>query len=474
MAATLTTSNELGMGYQRGYFSGSPEAPLNMTFFDAAFAGHINQNKIYKKAYHCDIIGRCGLMEWLDGFMGYDTDCFTAYTLLETYGRKRFVTVESNVTVDNYPNDTVIELEPEDTYTLNAYFLPQVGNTVVLPNGELLKVISIGTASALDPKITVRARNPNFTDYALLAGDQLLILTGSEILDCACPTGQFTVPDKPIEIDLSMYNFADKGSICGDAFDTCKWLKIPFYDECGNNIGDAWYTDALERMYRDHEDHKFYERLLNPSFGIIPQVKARGIKWTPNNPAEIVEEDFRVWKKELDKVGIMCKEFAIFAGRDLFSLFQKAFKAIGVGVLQYSERPLNDCAWINLEYCGIRVEGLTIHVYEECHFSNGKELGGPSSVFPSSAVIVPMCNRPACTRTSGRTDAGRQDEKMLSMVYFRSKATGQVFDNMTDSNGIFGPRNTFGTGCRQHEWTIQSRFLQEVHCANWWGFMGTL
>jgi hypothetical protein len=460
------------MSYQTGFFSGPVGTPLNQSFFDAAFASHLNANKIYKQAYHCNIIQTSGMMQWLDEFVGHETDCYDAYSLIETYGYRNLVKVQSNVNVDNYPNLTVIELDPGAAYTSNAYLLPQVGNSLVLPNGQLLKVTALGTASALDPKITVMHRSTTGADYALQAGDELLVLSGSEIADCACPTGQFAVPDAPIVTDLAMFTFGDKGEVCGKALHKCQWLKIPLYDECGNEVQGLWYTEALQQMYQRFEKRKFYETLMNPNFGIIPIIKARGMKWTENTPGTIVEEDFRTWKIELDKAGIGCREFAFFAGRNKFSQFQRAFKALGIATLQYSERPLNDCTWIDLQYCGIRVEGLTIHVYEEPMFSNGKELGTQNSVFPDSVIIIPMCNRPGCNRSTGRTDAGGKDMKMLSRVYFRNKSDGRVWDTLTDSNGVFGPRNTFGTGCEQHEWTIKTQFLNEVHCANWWGYMG--
>lgn len=471
-AADITTSNPAGMSPQTGFFSGPLGQPLNQEFFDAAFAGHLNENKIYKQAYHCNIIQTSGMMQWLEEFMGHETDCYPAYSLIETYGYRTTIKIQTQVVVDNYPNVTVLELDPGDAYTTNAYLLPQVGNTLVLPNGELLKVTALGTASTLDPKISVKARNPNFTDYTLHAGDELIVLSGSEIEDCQCPTGQFAVPDAPLVTDLQMIEFGDKGEVCGEALHKCQWLKIPLYDECGNEIKGLWYTEALQQMYQRFEKRKFYETLFNPSFGMIPQIKARGLKWTEATPNTIAEEDFRTWKSELDQAGIGCREFAFFAGREKFSQFQRFFRTLGPQMLQYSERPMSDCTWIDLNYCGIRIENMTIHVYEEPMFSNGKELGGTNYVFPNSVIIIPMCNRPGCTRTSGRTEGGGKDMKMLSRVYFRSKADGRVFDNLTDSNGVFGPRNTFRAGCEQHEWTIKTKFLNEVHCPHWWGYMG--
>jgi hypothetical protein len=133
----------------------------------------------------------------------------------------------------------------------------------------------------------------------------------------------------------------------------------------------------------------------------------------------------------------------------------------GVTNLQYQPFKDGECKWINMEYCGIAIGGLKLHIYEDCSFSNGKELGGVGSSFPNASIFIPMCNREQNCR--------QDDSKMLTTVYFKDN-TGRVWDNLTDSNGVLGVRNTFGAGCNQQEWTIQSRFSQEVHCANWWGF----
>jgi len=63
---------------------------------------------------------------------------------------------------------------------------------------------------------------------------------------------------------------------------------------------------------------------------------------------------------------------------------------------------------------------------------------------------------------------------MFTRVYFRS-IQGRVYDMITDSNGFLngaGGRNTFGTGCKEHEWTAETRFLNEIHCPNSWGYIG--
>lgn len=462
------------MAYQTPYFSAPVGEPITQQFFDAAFAGRVNENKIYKEAYYCNLVTMCGMSQWLDQYMGYDTDCYTGWTLLEKYGQQKQVKLSEDVVIPQYPATVTAHIDANSVYVNKQFILPQAGNSLLTPPlGTLVKVISISQASADDVTMVLQQRDTtgNTGAYTISAQNPIYVLTGSEIEDCECPTGQFRFNDLPKEIDLRMIEFGDKGELCGEALHKCQWLKIPFTDECGNTI-DNWYTEALQQMYRDHEERKWYEKLFNPNFGMIPILRAKGIKWNPASANEITTDDVRDWKKELDINGVGCREYAIFAGRNKFSQFQRMLLDAGVVKLDASVQPLADCKWIYMDYCGISVEGLKLHVYEECTFSNGKQLGSEGMVFPDSAIIVPMCNRPACQRSNGRGEAGAQDQKMLSTVYFRSDKTGEVWDNKTDSNGVLGPRNTFGAGCEQHEWTIKSKFLQEIHCPNNWGYMG--
>lgn len=411
---------------------------------------------------------------WMDEYAGFETDCYPAYTLLETYGRRHLIKSATTITLAAYPATASLHLSASDMFVGGQFILPQVSNTIVLPPiGVLAKVTAVNTASSSDIILTIQQRDTtgNTGTQTITAGDEMLVLAGSDIADCACPGGQFRFDNLPVEIDLSMDTFGDLGSICGDALNKCQFLKIPFTDECGNVI-EKWYTDALQNMYRDHEMRKHYERLLNPKWGLIPTLRARGMKWTPASTTEITVDDVRAWKALLDANGIGCREYAIFAGGTLFSQFQKMLLAAGVSKLDNTVFNNNlECKWINMQYCGIMVEGLTLHIYEECTFSNGKLLGSGTSKFPASAIIMPMCNRPSCTRSNGRQESGSMDNKMLSTVYFKS-LDGRVWDNLTDSNGILGTRNTFGTGCETQEWSVKSRFLQEVHCANTWSYIG--
>lgn len=468
----VTTNDSRGLGYQQGYFSGPVGSPIAQDFFDAAFAGRIHSDKIYKETYNCNVVEMCTMNTWMEQYTGYETDCYPAYSLLETNAQLNQIVAAGTVVIPVYPSTGIIDLSDSSQFVSGVYYLPQVGNNIVLsPSGELAVVTAVTHATGFDTTITVRLRSTTAAAQTVTAGDRLLVLTGSDIADCACPTGQFRVDDLPITTDLAMITKGTKGTLCGDALNKCQYLKIPFTDDCGNVI-EKWWTKALSDMYKDFERMKHFENLLNPNFGIIPAIKARGMKFTPASASEITTTDIRAWKADLDAGGIACREYAIFAGGALFSQWQKMLLSAGVVQLLYSERPMADCGWINMEYCGLQVEGLRLHIYEECSFSNGKLLGGPNMTFPNSAIFFPMCNRANdVNRTSITTSCNAYNQKMLTTVYFKDNH-GRVWDNLTDSNGILGVRNTFGTGCETQEWSVKSRWLQEIHCPNAWGYMG--
>jgi len=242
-------------------------------------------------------------------------------------------------------------------------------------------------------------------------------------------------------------------------------------------LEEKWWNGPLRKMYPRFEKRKTKEDLFNDKFGIIPTIKGTGIKFTPASANEITIDDIRDWVAALDEAGVYCREYAVFAGTTIYSQFQRLADAAGITRMAYERQPMMDCKWLNLEWCGIVVEGLTLHLYKECTFSNGKELGGQSYIFPSSAIFVPMCNNRDEERntSNGKMSPVGKKGKLFSKVYFRSNANGQVFDALTDSNGILngpGGRNTFGTGCREHEWTIEARYRNEIYCVKSWGYMG--
>lgn len=479
MAGTISTNDANGLGYQTGYFAGPQGAPLDQAFFNAAFAGHLNTNKIYREAYNCNIVQKCTMSTWLDTFGGAEYDCHPDYTLLEYNGFRQQIKEKTGVTIPTRAGGTGnLTLSTNDHFVSGAYVLPQVGNTIALtPRGFLAEVTAVTHATGYDTIVTVRQRSSTAAAQDIAAGDEMLVLQGTILTDCVCPTGQFNFRDLPIERDVSMIDIAVKGELCGDALEKCQWLKIPFYDENGSELSDhsPWYTTAQADMYKDLEMRKHYETLLNPNFGIVPTLRALGTKFSPTLTTAITTDDIRDWKTQLDIYGIAAREFAVFAGREIFSQFQRMLLTAGVVKLDNSLQPLHDCKWIDMEYCGISVEGLKLHIYDECTFSNGKTLGAAGMNFPASAIFVPLSNRPLDTeRSSSPMGRNGYTEKMFTRVYFES-IQGRRYDMYTDSNGFLnGPngRNTFGTGCKEHEWTAETRFLNEIHCPQSWGYIG--
>lgn len=450
---------------QQGLFSGNTGEVTNQAFFDAAFAGRLHADPIYKEAYNCNVLQMCSMGTWLDEYMGWATDCNPAYSLVETNSTNQQVGNVADIIVPAASGTVAFAVAPANFYAGGQYILPQVGNTLVAPNGALLDVTAVTVTGVETGTVTVKNRDAAQASFTIPAGSEMLVLSGSFINDCECPEGQFVFPDLPIIHDLEMITIGDKGELCGDALLKCQYLKIPFTDECGN-VFERWYTGALQTMYQRFEMRKYMERLLNPIFGIIPTIKARGQNFTRASTTETTLADVEAWKAEITQAGFYCNEFAIFAGSEKYAQWQRFLQAQGVLNLSYTPFKDGECKWINMEYCGIKIGGLTLHIYEDCFFSNGKALGGANSPFPNAEIWVPLCDR----RTNCR---GGGDSKMFTTVYFKDKA-GRVHDNLTDSNGVLGTRNTFGAGCDQQEWTIKSRFLQEVHCPQMWGHSGLI
>lgn len=481
MAVPNITTNANGgdIGYQTGYFSGPLGSPIDQTFFDNAFAGHINTNKIYKEVYNCNIVGDCTMSTWLETFGGVEYDCHPKYTNLEYHGFRRQIRANAGVTIPAWPSTGNITLSTKDHFVSGQYVLPQVGQAIALtPSGFLADVTAVTHATGYDTVITVKQRSQTAAAQTIAAGDEMLVLAGSILTDCVCPSGQFNFRDMPLEIDLEMIDIAVKGELCGDAIEKCQFLKIPFLDDNGNEIPEKspWFTTAQQDMYRDLERRKYYEKLLNPNFGVIPNLRARGIKFSPALTTAITIADMRDLKASLDQAGVAGREYAVFCGRVIFSQFQQL--ALDAGVTQrltFTDQPMNDCKWINYEYCGFKVEGLTLHIYDECSFSNGKELGAVGMNFPNSAIFVPLWNRPQTVERSV-SPLGRNGytEKMFTTVYFQS-IQGRRYDVYTDSNGFLngpGGRNTFGTGCKNHEWSAETRLTLETYCMNSWLYIG--
>ncbi len=212
---------------QQGLFSANNGLVTNQAFFDAAFAGRIHADPIYKEAYNCNITQLCTMGTWLDEYMGFETNCNPKYSLIETNSSLQQIENSAAVIVPTGGATVTFALAANNFFVAGAYILPQVGNTIVAPNGALLDVTAVSVTGANTGTITVRNRNAAQAAFTIPANSKMLVLSGSFIADCACPTGNFAYPDLPIVSDLSMITIGDKGDLCGDALLKCQYLKIP-------------------------------------------------------------------------------------------------------------------------------------------------------------------------------------------------------------------------------------------------------
>lgn len=443
---------------------------LNQTFFNAAFAGRLSQNPVYKETYWCKFIGEIGLGTFLDEYTGYDTFCFPNYSVVEYDPFKdQIKTTAAPVVVTAYPAYTTIPLDAAYSQFYSTWILPTVGQTIVAPPyGALLEVTAV-TAQGVTPSITVRNRSTSGATFTIPAGSLLKVLTGKYMADCDCPTGPFRVPDLPIVTPISMKKIGQgSGLLCGDALLACQNLKLPFYDADGNAT-DVWYNGPLTQMYKDFEKMKQYTRLLDPDWGLIPVLVARGSIFTTAYATSVTEDDIYAWGTALTTAGVTCTDYAIACGRDLFVMFQRLFNSLSalnngiIGIFESND----DCKWLNLNWCRMSIGGLNLHIFEDKWMSNGLGLGAAGYNFRKAGIMIPLCDRASNFRSD------ESASKMLTTVYFKDNL-GRVWDNLQDGNGVYGPRNTFGTGCDNQEWTVKTEFSQIVHCPQAWGLINFL
>lgn len=450
---------------------------LNQAFFNSAFAGRLSQDPLIKETYWCNIIGEPNLSAFLDEYTGYSTFCYPDFSTAE-YNMPYYDQAknsDSQVVVAAYPAYTTITLDSGVSQLGGTYILPQVGNYLVAPPyGAFLKVISVSPST---PSISVQQVDQTGAAITIPAGTEMKVLAGKYLADCECPSGQFRFPGMPIIAELNMKILAaDSGELCGDALYACQHTYLPFFTSDGQET-KLWWNEPLAQMYRDHEKAKLYARLLDPNWGLIPTLVARGGVWTTAYPGSVSVSDVYAWGTALTLAGVTCRDFAIFAGRDLFVQFQQLLNQEGVEKIIYGVFGQDDsCKWLNLNWCGLSVGGLNLHIYEEPWMSSGLALGGSSYNFRKAGIAIPLCDRSSHT-TSTVSNSGYAPDptnKMLTTVYFKEANGGRIHDNLTDGNGIYGPRNTFGAGCDKQEWTVKSRFSQIIHCPQAWGLINFL
>lgn len=450
---------------------------LGQSFFREVYAERLSPN-VYRKFYYTNVAGPCTETMFLEQYGGVEYDCNKFdNTILEYAPLREQVKVGGNDATISIPasGSGFIPIDAADVAPDTQYTLPYDGNSLVLPSGDIVDVVSVGTENGGEADgslyIEVEQREGGSGTLTVESGQELTILFGREISDCDCPEGNFRVQGMPVDTDIKWHSYADARELCGDDLNACSVLQVPLIDSNGNFIeGTAPFTyfNIEQELHADMQKRKNIEVLLE----LIARVKAAGLKFTPSDSDKIEVEDIRDWKKILDSFGIRNREYLVFAGNVVFSQFMKLRQDAQVTALEITQRPLVDCPWINLDYCGITVEGLTFHIFEACTFSNGYELGGAGSDFPASALLIPAGDRSTRVQWSrGRTGRTGYTDKAFNIVYFRG-TNGVTYDVHVDTGGILGPYNPYEPGCIKQKWAVRSNWALETFGLQAWGFIG--
>lgn len=469
MAATIPAPYNPSMPYQ-GQFSAPTGTVVDGAFLNAAQAARYSLDPVFRKYYYCNLIQRPSFGTWLMENMGYAETCYKNYSLVRSFPTDNIVHLKNTlaVVVPASPGTVALPIANSSHYVGGAYVYPQVGDALLLPPNGTIAIITAVTPGVNSTTITVRLKN-SAVPVTIPIGADVIVLTGKFVADCECPTGIIRFEDSPIEQPVSMITIMEpSGRICGDALLACQNVKYQYsyMGADGNRVEtQLWYGGQLQKMYQNHEESKMYNFVFDPTFGIIPTLMAKSIRWNWADPNILTVGDIADLKAAIQLSGLNCFEFTFFLGSKAFSSAQTLANTLGDGKISYGTFNPEDCKWINLHFCTISISGMTIHFYEENNFGNGKALGALGFDYKNRGIGMPMCDKPA-----NEVRRGNEDNKLFTVTYFRD-TLGRLHDNLTDSNGILnGPtgRNTFGTGCDFHEFSIKSSFAVEVSCPQAW------
>lgn len=451
-------------------FSAPAGVLLDGAFLRAAQASRYSLDPVFRKHYYCNLIQRNSFGLWLTENMGYAETCFKDYSIIREYATDNLVRLSnaSAVVIPASPGTATLSIAAISHYVSGNYVYPQVGDALLLPPNGDIAIITAVTAGVNTTTLTVRLK-ASTTSVTIPANSDVIVLTGKQLADCDCPTGRIRLQDAPVEQAIKLANIGEStDKICGDALLACQNVKYEYkyMDGDGNQVTtDLWYGGELQKLYQRHEESKMYQYLFDPSFGIITTLRAKSIRWNWATPTVLTEADIADLKRALQVSGLGCYEYTFMLGAQAYASAQSLANSLALNRVSYGMFNPEDCKWINLQFCTISISGMTIHFYEEQSFSNGKMLGAAGFDYLNRGIGMPMCDKP-----SNLKRIGDNDNKLFTIVHYRD-SLGRIHDGLTDSNGILngpGGRNTFGTGCDFHEFSIKSSFAVEVSCPESW------
>lgn len=430
---------------------------------------YMSADPVIRKEYWCSVVGQCTFGTWLTENMGYGETCWDNYNIVHRYPADQIVKLGNvaPIVVPAYTagtNTVVIPLPTGEHFISGKYSLPNVGDGLLLPpQGQLAIVTAVSKGTANSHTITIRQQIGGNVAITIPALAEVVVLGAQEIADCQCPSGQLNFEPDFVEQQIIMKKlFKATGDICDNAIEACFNQRLMF--ERTNAKGEIepvewWFGGAVQTMYQNFEKAKDMYFLFDNSWGIIPTLKAKSIRWNWADATELAEADLQDLKDALIASGAMIMEHSLFLGSDAFVSAQKLAHELGKGFISGGCFNPEDCKWINLNYCAIYYYGIRLHIYEDCAFSHPQMLGAAGFDWKNKGIGVPMGNKPGgCVRI------GERDDKMFNVIYKKDSHSGRVHNMLMDSNGYLpgSNKNTYGTGCFKQSYSVESKFAVEV------------
>lgn len=457
-------------------FSANAADIINIGFLKLNQANRFSADPTIRESIMHNVYEPSGILSWMEENMGYKLSCYKTYQLAHYFPSKRYINLANAaaIVVPAAISTVNITWPVAETTGPGLFLLPQIGGAVITaPDGNMLYITNIVPAGGT---FTVTLQNRNHATFTIPINSDVVILSGKELAECECPNGTTIFSNTPLLETITLINLANKSNqICGDALLACQNMIFEYQstDENGCLKTYQWFYDAAYKsMVAEHRRTKKMDILSHPVFGIIPKIRKYGIKWTWADPTNVTLLDLEDFALFLANNSISANSFSFFCEMRAFASFQKLARTEGTNRILFGSFNPGDCKVLDLQFCSISHMGIDFHFYREGVFNDKNYLGGAGFNFINKAIGIPMTDR------TDRPDEGMctpTNKKHITIVTFQDK-NGNVWEEVVDSNGLLNTmgnnapsignnynRNTFGTGCKFHEYSIESDFSVEMH-----------
>jgi hypothetical protein len=457
-------------------FSANAADVINLGFLKLNQAGVFSADPTIREKIIHNVYEPTGILDWMEANMGKKMSCYKDYKLAHYFPSKRYLNLANGavINVPIAPGTVAITWPAAETYNTGTFVLPAIGGALsVAPEGNLLYVTNITSAAGV---FTVTVQNKNFAAFVIPINSDVIVLSGKELADCECPSGTSVFEGTPLLETVKIIRIANKTNpICGDALLACQNMLFEYQitDENGClKTYHWWYDAAYKGMVSEHRRRKKMELLNNPTFGIIPKIRKYGIKWTWNDPANLALVDLESFALFLANNSISANSFSFYLEMNAFASAQRLARTEGHQKIMFGSFNPGECKILDLQFCTISHMGIDFHFYREGAFNDKNYFGGAGFSYSNKGIGIPMTNR---MDRPGEGQCTSTNKKHITMVTFQD-GQGNIWDEVVDSNGVLNTmgdqppsmgnnfrRNTFGTGCVSHEYSIESDFTVELH-----------